>query len=266
MITLTEAACTVLATAEPPEKCRLTRAFSDDWTTGRITGLGATPPPDRPARPDRPRLLPFKEMPRRSYGGDRGRISLIHALAHIELNAIDLGWDIVARFVHEDLPRTFYDDWVRVALDEARHFEMLEDLLNRLGASYGDLPAHDGLWQAAEKTADDLMARLAVVPMTLEARGLDTTPATIDKLSRNGDTLTPPALDVIFHDEIHHVAAGVRWFSHMAARRGQAGETAFHSWMADRYPAGLKPPFNHDARARAGFPRDWYEKLARTTP
>ena len=265
MTTLTQAACTVLGTADPLEKCRLTRAFSEDWTSGRIAAIGATPPPARPARPDRPQLLPFKEMPRRSYGGDRGRISLIHALAHIELNAIDLGWDIVARFTHEDLPKEFYDDWVRVALDEARHFEMLEDLLNRLGASYGDLPAHDGLWQAAEKTADDLMARLAVVPMTLEARGLDTTPATMDKLSRNGDTLTPPALDVIFHDEIHHVAAGVRWFSFMAERRGQEGEAAFHAWMADRYPAGLKPPFNHEARAEAKFPRDWYEKLARTS-
>ncbi|MDO8608745.1 MAG: ferritin-like domain-containing protein [Phaeospirillum sp.] len=263
MTTLTEAACIVLATADPWEKCRLTRAFSEDWTSGRIAGIGDTLPPDRPARPEKPQLLGFKEMPRRSYGGDRGRISLIHALTHIELNAIDLGWDIVARFTREDLPRAFYNDWVRVALDEARHFEMLEDLLNRLGASYGDLPAHDGLWQAAEKTADDLMARLAVVPMTLEARGLDTTPATMDKLSRNGDTLTPPVLEVIYNDEIHHVAAGVRWFSVMAERRGQDGEAAFHAWMAERYPAGLKAPFNHEARAQAKFPRDWYEKLAR---
>jgi uncharacterized ferritin-like protein (DUF455 family) len=265
MTTLSEAACIVLATRDPLEKCSLTRALADGWTSGRISEIGHTRPPLRPARPDKPQLLPFKEMPRRSYGGDRGRISLLHALAHIELNAIDLGWDIVARFVHEDLPRAFYDDWVQVALDEAVHFEMLEDLLNRLGAHYGDLPAHDGLWQAAEKTADDIMARLAVVPMTLEARGLDTTPATMDKLARNGDTLTPPALDIIFHDEIKHVAAGVRWFSHMAEKRGQDGETAFHAWMKERYPAGLKPPFNHEARAMAKFPRDWYEKLARTS-
>jgi uncharacterized ferritin-like protein (DUF455 family) len=261
--TLSEAAVAVLATPDPAEKCRLTRAFAADWAEGRILEVGACPPPDRPARPERPVLLPFKEMPRRSYGGDRGRISLIHALAHIELNAIDLGWDIVARFTGHDLPKRFYDDWVRVALDEARHFEMLEDLLTRLGSRYGELPAHDGLWQAAEKTADDPMARLAVVPMTLEARGLDTTPATIDKLSRNGDTLTPPALEIIFNDEIHHVAAGVRWFSFLAERCGQDGETAFHAWMTDRYPAGLKPPFNHEARAKARFPRDWYEKLAR---
>ncbi|RAU22322.1 DUF455 domain-containing protein [Paramagnetospirillum kuznetsovii] len=261
--TLTEAACRVLLAADPAEKCRLTRDFAEDWRAGRISELGATRPPDRPARPERPQLLPFKEMPRRSYGGDRGRVSLIHALAHIELNAIDLGWDIVARFVGQDLPREFHDDWVRVAVDEARHFEMLEDLLASLGARYGDLPAHDGLWQAAEKTADDLMARLAVVPMTLEARGLDTTPATMDKLSRNGDTLTPPVLDVIYNDEIHHVAAGVRWFSFLAERRGEDGEAAFHATMAKHYPAGLKAPFNHQARAMAGYPRDWYEKLAR---
>ena len=263
-LTLSQAACTVLATADAAEKCRLTRAFAEDWRSGRISELGDTPPPDRPARPERPQLLPHKEMPRRSYGGDRGRISLIHALAHIELNAIDLGWDIVARFGRkESMPREFLDDWVRVALDEAVHFEMLQALLNKMGADYGDLPAHDGLWQAAEKTADDLMARLAVVPMTLEARGLDTTPSTIAKLARNGDTLTPPALDVIYHDEIRHVAAGVRWFAHLAGRRGEDGAQTFHRVMAERYPAGLKAPFNHEARAEAGFPRDWYEPLAR---
>ncbi|CAA7617334.1 conserved hypothetical protein [Candidatus Terasakiella magnetica] len=262
-LTLTQAACTVLLTADPLEKCRLTHAFAADWRDGRLDGVGDTAPPARPARPEKPQLLPFKAMPRRSYGGDKGRIGLIHALAHIELNAIDLGWDIVARFVAEDMPKAFYDDWVRVARDEAIHFEMLEGLLNQLGARYGDLPAHDGLWQAAEKTADALMARLAVVPMTLEARGLDTTPTTVDKLSRNGDTLTPPALEVIYHDEIYHVAAGVRWFSYLADRKGEDGETAFHAWMAERYPAGLKAPFNHEARAEAGFPRPWYEKLAR---
>ncbi|OAN44851.1 hypothetical protein A6A04_08290 [Paramagnetospirillum marisnigri] len=263
MTTLSQAACTVLLCPDPAEKCRLTRAFAKDWAEGRITELGDTTPPDRPARPERPVLLPFKEMPRRSYGGERGRVSLIHALAHIELNAIDLGWDIVARFTALALPRAFHDDWVRVALDEARHFEMLQDLMGRLGAAYGDLPAHDGLWQAAEKTADDLMARLAVVPMTLEARGLDTTPATMDKLSRNGDTMTPPALDIIFNDEINHVAAGVRWFTFLADRRGMDAKAAFHAVMAQRYPAGLKGPFNHEARARAAYPRDWYEELDR---
>lgn len=262
-MTLTEAAVTVLVAADPAEKCRLTRAFAADWTGGRITKLGDTAPPPRPARPERPALVPPREMPKRSYGGDRGRIALIHALAHIELNAIDLAWDIVARFTAEAMPKGFLDDWVQVALDEAEHFDMLERLMNGLGAAYGDLPAHDGLWQAAEKTADNLAARLAVVPMTLEARGLDTTPATIDKLARNGDELTPPVLDVIYHDEIRHVAAGVRWFDHLARSRGQDPAAEFHRQIQERFPAGLKAPFNHAARAEAGFPRDWYEPLGR---
>ncbi|KIL98647.1 uncharacterized protein CCC_02097 [Paramagnetospirillum magnetotacticum MS-1] len=263
MITLSQAACAVLNAADPAEKCRLTRDYAADWREGRIAEVGDTLPPDRPARPERPLLLPPKEMPRRSYGGDRGRIGLIHALAHIELNAIDLGWDIVARFAHETLPRDFASDWVQVALDEVEHFEMLERLLASLGAGYGDLPAHDGLWQAAEKTADDILARLVVVPMTLEARGCDTTPATMEKLARNGDNLTPPALDIIYHDEIRHVAAGVRWFTHVAKKRGLDPKTAYQERMRERYPAGLKPPFNHQARAEAAFPRDWYEEMAR---
>ncbi len=262
-LSLSDAARTVLATADPREKCRLTRGFAADWREGRITGLGDTPPPERPARPDRPVLLAPREMPRRSYGGERGRIGLIHALAHIELNAIDLGWDIVARFGPDDMPKAFLDDWVRVALDEARHFEMLDELLQRMGAAYGDLAAHDGLWQAAEKTADDILGRLAVVPLTLEARGLDTTPATIAKLTANGDTLTPPALEVIYNDEIRHVGAGARWFRFIAERRGLDPAATYHAVMAERYPAGLKAPFNHAARAEAGFPRDWYEPLAR---
>jgi uncharacterized ferritin-like protein (DUF455 family) len=263
MITLTAAAAAILATADAPEKCRLTRQLADDWFAGRVSEVGDTAPPARPARPERPQLLAPKEMPKRAYGGERGRIGLLHALAHIELNAIDLAWDIICRFTAEAMPKAFMDDWVQVALDEAIHFEMLQEQLARLGAGYGDLPAHDGLWQAAEKTADDLMARLAVVPMTLEARGLDTTPATMEKLARNGDTVTPPALDVIYHDEIRHVAAGVRWFTHLAGRRGLDGRAEYHRLIAERFPGGLKAPFNHDARAEADFSRDWYEPLAR---
>ncbi|MBF0325007.1 MAG: ferritin-like domain-containing protein [Alphaproteobacteria bacterium] len=262
MTSLSEAAISVLATNDATQKCRLTRALAADWHQGRITAIGDCPPPPRPARPARPALLPPREMPKRAYGGDKGRIGLLHALAHIELNAIDLAWDIVARFSNDAMPKAFYDDWVQVALDEAVHFEMLADLLARLGAAYGDLPAHDGLWQAAEKTADDLAARLVVVPMTLEARGLDTTPATMVKLAANGDTLTPPALELIYRDEITHVAAGVRWFTHLAQARGQDAKALYQSLLTARFPGGLKSPFNHDARAEAGFARDWYEPMA----
>ena len=261
--TLSAAAAAVLTTADPAAKCRLTRQAAADWFAGRIVEPGDTVPPDRPARPERPQLLHPRDMPNRRYGGERGRLALVHALAHIELNAIDLAWDIVCRFPHEAMPRAFLDDWVRVAVDEAEHFEMLGRLMAELGARYGDLPAHDGLWQAAEKTADNRMARLAVVPMTLEARGLDTTPATIERLARNGDALTPPVLEVIYRDEIRHVAAGARWFAYLADRAGEDAAAAFHRIHAHRFPAGLKAPFNHAARAEAGFPRHWYEPLAR---
>ena len=263
MITLADAARAVLTAAEAEEKCRLTRAFAADWREGRIAEAGTTPPPDRPARPRRPELLAPRHMPRRSYGGIAGRVALLHALAHIELNAIDLAWDHACRFTAEVMPPAFLDDWVQVAVDEVRHFELLRDLLASLGAAYGDLPGHDGLWQAAEKTADDLMARLAVVPMTLEARGCDTTPTTIARLIANGDSATPPVLEIILADEIRHVAAGVRWFRFLAERRGLDPGAVYRRLLAERFPAGLKAPFNHQARAAAGMPADWYEPMAR---
>lgn len=263
MTTLSHAAVAALDAADPAEKCRLTRDIATRWKNGDIAAVGSCAPPDRPARPLRPPLLPPKDMPKRAYKGDRGRIGLLHALAHIELNAIDLAWDIIARFTAEEMPKGFYDDWIQVAVDEALHFEMLEELLASLGAAYGDLPAHDGLWQAAEKTADDLAARLVVVPMTLEARGLDTTPATMERLARNGDTVTPPALDVIYQDEITHVAAGVRWFKHLAQKRDWNAKAQYQRLMAERFPGGLKAPFNHPARAQADFDQDWYEELAK---
>ena len=264
MITLADAAIAVQGAAEAEEKCRLTRAFAADWRQGRIAGAGRTPLPDRPARPARPELLAPRHMPRRSYGGTAGRIALLHALAHIELNAIDLAWDHACRFADEEMPAAFHDDWVRVAEDEAHHFELLQGLLAGLGAGYGDLPGHDGLWQAAEKTADDLMARLALVPMTLEARGCDTTPATIARLTANGDTATPPVLEIILADEIRHVAAGVRWFRFLAERRGVDPAGAYRRLLEERFPGGLKPPFNHAARAEAGMPAEWYEPMARS--
>lgn len=257
--TLTDAACTVLAAPHPPDKMRLTREIAQAWASGAIAGIGSAAPPARPARPQQPPLLPPREMPKRGYSGDGGRIALIHALAHIEFNAVDLAWDIVARFTADNLPPAFYRDWIQVAADEALHFEMLNDLLRGLGSEYGALPAHDGLWQAATKTADDLLARLAVVPMTLEARGLDTTPATVLRLRRNGDAVTADALDIIYRDEITHVAAGCRWFRHICARRGLDPAARFPILIAERFPGGLKPPFSHDARAQADFPRPWYE-------
>ncbi len=202
-------------------------------------------------------------MPRRSIGAaPKGRIALLHALAHIELNAIDLAWDLIARFSGDRLPRAFYDDWVAVADDEARHFALLSRRLADLGAAYGDLPAHDGLWQAAGDTRHDLLARLAVVPLVLEARGLDVTPAMIAKLEAAGDRESAAVLRVVYRDEIGHVAAGKRWFDWACERAGRAPAETWRALVARHFKGTLKPPFNEAARLEAGMAPETYRPLA----
>lgn len=258
-LTLTDAALRVLGEPDPAGKGRLTFAFAQAWRTGEITDVGEASTPPRPARPPKPQLISPGDMPKRSTGGGPRRLALLHAIAHIELNAIDLAWDIIARFTAPDLPRAFYDDWVLVAEDEARHFEMLVQRLRELGSDYGDLPAHDGLWEAAEKTSDTLLARLALVPLVLEARGLDTTPPTVAKLRSNGDEATAALLDEIAEDEISHVAAGIRWFEHGCAQRGLEPIATYKALVAERFRGQIKPPFNLEARDRAKFARAYYE-------
>ncbi|MBF0269270.1 MAG: ferritin-like domain-containing protein [Alphaproteobacteria bacterium] len=247
------------------DKSGLTRKLADEWKQGLIGDVGQATAPERPARSAAPLLMPPSAMPRRSKDGVKGRTALLHALAHIELNAIDLAWDIIARFTTWNLPRPFYDDWVQVALDEADHFDALEDLLGKLGASYGDLPAHDGLWQAAVKTSHDLMDRLALVPMTLEARGLDTTPASMRNLERHGHGDAVPVLQKILEDEIAHVAAGTRWFAYLCGLQGLDPAATYRSRLAPYFPQGPKPPFNHAARLKAGQTPDFYDWTARFT-
>jgi uncharacterized ferritin-like protein (DUF455 family) len=202
-------------------------------------------------------------MPKRRAGGSHsGRVALLHALAHIELNAIDLAWDIVARFGNEALPRAFYDDWVTVAAEEAEHHALLAARLMEFGAAYGDVPAHDGLWEAAAETAHDLLARLAVVPLVLEARGLDVTPDMIARLDRLGDPASAAVLRRIYEDEIGHVAAGRRWFEFLCSRRGQEPVAAFHAAVRRHFRGALKRPFNTAARRAAGLEAALYEPLA----
>jgi uncharacterized ferritin-like protein (DUF455 family) len=202
-------------------------------------------------------------MPKRRGGGSpAGRIALLHALAHIELNAIDLAWDIIARFAAADLPRAFYDDWVGVATEEAEHHALLAERLRAFGASYGDLPAHDGLWQAAEATSHDLLARLAVVPLVLEARGLDVTPTMIARLDRLGDTESAAVLRRIYDDEIGHVATGMRWFAFLCARGTLPPAETYHALVRRYFKGVLKPPFNDEGRAAAGFSAVFYAPLA----
>ena len=267
MPTLTESACQVLGTADAGAKAALTREAAAAWRQGLLVGLGSSRPPDRPARPARPRLVPPREVPRRRLGRDnRGRVALVHAVAHIELNAIDLAWDMIARFADEAgderAARAFADahdfahDWVGVADDEARHFTLLVERLDQLGAAYGELPAHDGLWQAATETRHDLLARLAVVPLVLEARGLDVAPAICERLRRAGDEASARILDLIHDEEIGHVATGQRWFLKVCARRGLEPVTAYHDLVRRHFRGTLKPPFNVPARRRAGHRQD----------
>ena len=215
--TLTERVAATLHIAAARAKAAATRDLMADWKAHPMP-RGIAPPPDRPARPDRPVLCSPRDLPRRRITASAaGRVALIHAIAHIELNAVDLALDMACRFVGESLPDDFYHDWLGVADDEARHFLMLDNRLGQFGASYGDLPAHDGLWQAADATKHDLLARLAIAPLVLEARGLDVTPAMIDRLTAVGDDETAAALGIIMHDEVGHVAVGKRWFDYVRA-------------------------------------------------
>jgi uncharacterized ferritin-like protein (DUF455 family) len=256
------AARAVLETAEPTAKVKAARAAARDWRLGRLAWRFDTAMPDRPARPAHPVLLPPNRMPKRGKGGSaRGRVALIHALAHIEFVAIDLAFDAAGRF-GAGFPREFVDDWLAVGGDEAMHFALLDRRLRQLGSHYGALPAHDGLWDAAAETAFDARARLAVVPMVLEARGLDVTPATRDRLLAAGDEASARILQRILADEVRHVRAGSRWFDFACAVQGDDPETCWQQLVRTHFRGALKPPFNDSARAAAGLTREWYQPLA----
>jgi len=255
----------VLEAGEPDTKVAAAKAAADAWRSGsvpvRAPGDALSAIPKRPARPARPELLPPTKMPRRR-GGGAGRIALIHALAHIEFNAIDLAFDLIARAAFADLPRAFFDDWVTVGADEARHFALLQRRLGDLDSHYGALPAHDGLWESAEATAGDLKARLAVVPMVLEARGLDVTPQTIEHCERRGDIESAAILQTILSDEITHVRAGTRWFDHLCREENSDPVGTFHALVRHYFRGFIKPPYNAEARKQAHLPPEFYEPLA----
>jgi uncharacterized ferritin-like protein (DUF455 family) len=203
-------------------------------------------------------------MPRRRAGSGAGRAALLHAVAHIELNAINLALDMAGRFafhVPDDLRDEFVRDWLKVADDEARHFIMIDDRLSAFNMCYGDLPAHEGLWQAAERTAHDVLARLVIAPLVFEARGLDVTPGMIGRLERSGDEQSAEVLRVIYREELDHVATGAKWFRRLAAQRDLCAEETFRCIVREYMPGGLKRPFNEVARARADLPVAWYGDL-----
>ncbi|MFC3442381.1 ferritin-like domain-containing protein [Sphingobium rhizovicinum] len=257
------AACAhVLRTPEPHAKLMAARAAARDWRLGRIAHRFDTAMPDRPARPDAPELLLPAQMPRRGkMGSDRARIAMLHAIAHIEFVAIDLAFDLVGRFGGE-FPRAFTDQWMQVGAEEAMHFALLDRRLRQLGSHYGALPAHDGLWQAAEETAADALARLAIVPMVLEARALDITPATVERFETIGDLTSARMLRRIMHDEIRHVSAGTTWFNWATNRQGLDSPNHYQMLVKRHFRGSVKPPFNDSARRQAGLTEEFYVALA----
>lgn len=260
--TIGEAAREVLLADEPRDKIRKARWAARAWRAGLLGHRFDAVMPDRPARPLRPELLPANRMPKRGKGGsERGRTAMLHALAHIEFGAIDLAFDIIGRF-GAAFSREFTDDWIHVGADEAMHFALLDRRLRALGSFYGALPAHDGLWEAAEETRHDVLVRLAVVPMVLEARGLDVTPATVDRFHSFGDFRSAQILARIYRDEIRHVGAGTKWFKRVCESRGLEVVSQWKRLISSHFRGALKPPFNASARDEAGLPREFYEGVA----
>ena len=264
MQSLQEGAIAALGERDADVKSALTLALAQSWAAGTLSlkSRSGLLPPDRPGRPEHPPLVPPNRLKKRSLGSRQGRFALIHAICHIELNAIDLALDIVARFCQIRLPRSFFDGWMGVAADEARHFAMLRARLQELGGDYGDLPAHDGLWQAAQATKGDLTARLALVPLVLEARGLDVTPGMIKALREAGDETTAALFAILYEDEKGHVAVGAKWFRFMCRRAGLDPAKAFERLVRTHFRGAVKPPFNDRARAAAGVTPGFYRSLS----
>lgn len=248
-------------------KTRLAQETASRWFERRLSLRSPLDPPlpERPGRPAKPELVPPKAVGKRSLHTVNGRIATLHAIAHIELNAVDLALDIVARFATEPVPNSFFDGWMQVAFEEAKHFRMVRARLNQMGADYGDMPAHDGLWQAAHSTRNDLTARLAVVPLILEARGLDVTPSLQAKMRETGDLESAAILDVIYNDEKGHVAIGAKWFRFLCARERKDPAATFQQLVRANFRGSLKAPFNDIARAEAGLTPSFYRSLTSTS-
>lgn len=250
-----ERALAVLMLSDPAEKARAARALHASLDLADLdTEAVIAAPTDLPGRPARPVLLPAREVPSRSPFTLEGRAALLHAIAHIEFNAINLALDAAFRFT--GMPPAFHADWLRVASEEALHFSLLREHLQSLGFDYGDFDAHDGLWQMTQRTAGDVVARMALVPRTLEARGLDATPPLQAKLARAGDLRAVEILDIILRDEVGHVAIGNHWYRWLCRRDG-LDPIAHYAVLTERHQAPkVRPPFNLEARAAAGFSAD----------
>lgn len=248
------ATLSLLAEPSPTIKVEGVSALMEAWRTAQIElNVDTSLIPDRiiPGQPENPELVPPMQVKKRAMNTSEGRAILIHALAHIEFNAINLALDAIWRFA--GMPREYYEDWLKVAAEEAYHFSLLNAHLESLGYAYGDFPAHNSLWEMAARTQDDILARIALVPRTMEARGLDATPALRARLAQAGDIKAAEILDIILRDEIGHVAIGNRWFNYLCDQRGLEA-IATYDRLAKEYRAPvLRGPFNMEARRAAGF-------------
>lgn len=254
MMSLYDAARECLAESDPREKASLSQKFAAQFFCGELsldeTG-DAVEPIKAPGRPDKPVLVPPKNLPKRGMGTTEGRACFLHAITHIEFNAMNLAWDAVYRF--RNMPREFYADFVKVASDEARHFTMLSGRLQEMGMQYGDFEAHNGLWEMAEKTAHSCLARMALVPRVLEARGLDVTPGMMSRLRSVGDHVSADILAIILEEEIPHVAAGTRWFLWCCEQENKEPLQTFRDLITGLAKASIRGPYNLPARSAAGF-------------
>jgi len=259
-----DAAGAALAEGDVGAKLAATRALRSGWEAGALMlapPSGPMVPVEQPGVPERPVLVHPRDVPRRPVGSEAGRAALVHAVAHIELTAVNLALDAVHRFGSGwGLPPEFVGDWVHVADEEARHFSLLAERLACWGVAYGDLPAHDGQWSMAVRTAADPLPRMALVPRVNEARGLDVTPGMVRRLKAVGDEATVAVLEVILAEEVGHVEIGSRWFAHLCAGRGLEPEAEFRR-LLDEHGVTVHPPVNVDARLRAGFSRTELERL-----
>lgn len=246
--------------SEPKVKCKATlrlagqgALLSETESTqhGAAYERALSDPPQRPGRPEQPVLVHPRDVPDRGVGSEAGRAALLHAIAHIEFNAINLALDAIWRFAQ--MPASWVQDWARVAVDEARHFSMLQAELERRGYAYGDFPAHDGLWEMAQRTRHDVLLRVALVPRLLEARGLDVTPRIIERLKGAGDQRAIAILELILQEEVSHVAIGNDWFHRLCQERGLNPLTDWDELALSNEVARPAPPFNRTARLQAGF-------------
>jgi uncharacterized ferritin-like protein (DUF455 family) len=261
MQTAAQAIQGALLTGEARAKVMAARRVARDWRLGRLAPEFDVAMPEQPRWPESLELLPPNRMPKRKGGSLKNSIALWHSLAHIEFVAIDLALDMAGRFGGTMGPR-FVGDFLAVAADEAMHFAVVERKLASMGARYGSLPVHAGLWEAAHETRNDVAARLAVVPMVLEARGLDVTPAMLERVRASGDENGARILQRILDDEIRHVAVGARHFREASLTRDQTPRKLWQTLVKLHFPGALKPPFNDSARLAAGLPRDWYAAVA----